>query len=275
LLRVESIYEHKDYRSFLRTVLADRVRKNPAYSLRALARQLEVPCSQLSQALNGKARLSTRAARRISHKLELPAPEADYFCLWVEIDAQKDPEIRAGLLDRLRKLAPARAVQDLSVDQFKQIADWRHSAVLELVNLPGFRLTAESAARKLGISKLDAQVVIDRLERLEMLYQDPAGAWVRAADDLRFTAPARSSAMRSLYRQLAEKMSAALDQQAPFTERLSGYETIPMAREALPEAREAVDRFFEEMIRVARKYPKKTDVYNLTVHLFNLTPERK
>jgi uncharacterized protein (TIGR02147 family) len=269
------IYEHTSYRTFLRTVLADRTRSNPAYSLRAMARQLVLPPSQLSRVLGGHANLSARAARKVAHRLRLDATESEYLVALVELESEDSPEIRSALLDRLNRLRPnQRQVRDLQVDAFRQIADWHHCAILELALLPGFELSAESAARKLGISKLDAQVALERLERLELLVRTDE-RWTRPDQELKFTAPDRSAAMRSFYRQMMEKYSTALDEQEPFKERLSGFETMPMSRAALPELGEALEEFFEKASRIAKKFPGQSDVYHLGVHVINLTHVKK
>jgi len=267
------IFEHSNYRSFLREVLAEKVKKNPSYSLRALAKQLKVPSSQLSETLNGKANFSVATARRIAHELELSTEEAEYFSLSVQVETEKSNAIREQLIDRLNRFRPdTRPINDLSVDVFKQIADWHHAAILELVNVEGVHLTKTTISKRLGISELDAQVALDRLERLELLVKDTKGKWSKPKDDLQFISKEKSTAMRAHYRQILEKVSGVLETQEPFQERLSGYETLAFSKKALPEAQQIFDRFFEDMISLSKKYPKKTDVYHLVTHFFNLTP---
>ena len=270
------IFEHTHYRGFLRAVLSERLKKNPRYSLRAMAKQLGIQSSQLSEVLNGKANISIPNARRIALKLDLTKNEAEYFCLWVELETERDPLVREGLVSRMKDLNPeGRKVSDLSVDLFRQISDWQHSAILELVNLKNFELAPDSISKKLGISKLEAQVSLDRLERLELLARDAQGKWYRPDNDIRFTAGNDKTALYAFYRQMFKKVSESLNTQKPGSERISGFQTIPLSKEALPEIDQAVDRFYEEIIRIARKYPNKDSVYNLMVHFINLTHEKK
>lgn len=269
------IFEHRSYRTFLKNILAERVRNNPSYSLRAMAKQLGFSGSQLSEAMNGKANFSGASLQKIAQKLKLSDEETEYFLLLGDLETQKDPEIRESILRRLRRVSPdKRLVHDLSVDHFKQMAEWYHSAILELVYLKGFEFTPENIAKRLAISKIEADLAIDRLFRLELLSKDENGKVSRHAPDLQVQSPEKNAAMRRFYRQMMEKASQALDDQTP-SERWSGYETIPVAPKAMPELRAACDEFLEKMIRIARRHPDKKNVYHLSLHFFNLTTERK
>jgi uncharacterized protein (TIGR02147 family) len=269
------IFEHSSYRSYLKQVLVSGPSgKGGELSLRELSRRVGVAPSQLSETLNGKVGISLQAAQRVAARLGLEAEEAEYFCLLVQLDSQPDPEARAHLLDRIRKLVPGRRpIRELSVDLFRTVSDWYPCAILELMNLKGFKLTPEAAAERLDISRLQAEVAIERLERLEIIARDESGEWKRASNDVRFQSPGKSTAMRNFYRQMLGKISEALESQEPFKERLSGFETIPLSARALPEANEVMEEFFEKMIRVARKHSDDKDrVYHLSVHFINLTP---
>lgn len=274
-----SLYQHRSYRSFLKSVLQERILKNPAYSLRAMAGQLGFSSSQVSEALNGKANFSTESLRKIARKLELDDEQSDYLCKLGELESHKDPEARASVVEQIQKHlqrnnVQARAVYDLNVDYFKQIADWYHSAILELVYLKGFEFTPENIAQKLQISKLDAELAIERLLRLELLFRDQDGNIKRPKEKILVQSPEKNTAMRALYRQMFQKASDALENQDPQV-RWSGYETLAVADEALPEIRKACDKFFDEVLRISAKYPQKKSVYHLLTHFFRLTTEKK
>src|SRR5262249_22825715 len=158
--------------------------------------------------------------------------------LLVQFESETDPRARDILLQKLNRVrAPhvKRPFNDLTVDQFKQISEWYHSAILELADVADFEFTPANIAGRLGISKLDAEVALERLSRLELLHRDENGKWKRIEGDLLFTSPVQNAALRSFYRQMMEKASEALEEQTP-DERVSGYETLTFSKEALPEA---------------------------------------
>jgi uncharacterized protein (TIGR02147 family) len=271
------LLEHVSYRSYLKALLAEKIQKNSAFSLRAMALQLGIQSSQLSEVINGRANFSLTSAVKVSNKIGLKEEETDYFCLLVQLESENDPATRDILLQKVNR-ARARQVQqpiqDLTVDQFKQISEWYHSAILELSDLTHFNFTPENIATTLAITKLEASVAIERLERLELLIKNENGGWTRTPEDIRVNSPHQNTALKTFYKQMLTKASDALDAQTP-SERLSGYETMTFSEDAIPEAREAYEKFFSEMIRISKKCKQKTAVYHVLVHCFNLTQNLK
>src|SRR5258708_36824233 len=125
----QSILEHQNYRIYLKCVLVERADANPAYSLRALARNLTLAPSYLSAILSGKKNLSAERALETAAGLQLNETEREYFCLLVQIESTTDPALKDSLLKRVRQLNPNVGVYDLSLDHFKIISDWPHFAI--------------------------------------------------------------------------------------------------------------------------------------------------
>jgi len=163
------IFEHQNYRSYLKAVFADRAARRPAYSVRAFAKQLGLAQSFLAEILRNKKNLSPEGALRISSSLGLNREETDYFSSLVQLETTKDEDARASILDRIRGLRPQGGITDLSIDTFKVIADWYHIPILELTYLKGFEFTPANVAKRLGISVTEAEVGIERLLRVELL----------------------------------------------------------------------------------------------------------
>lgn len=68
------------YHELLLEKFEQKKKSNPAYSLRAFARYLEISVSKLSQILNRKQGLSLKSAEAISLKLNLNTEEKEWFC---------------------------------------------------------------------------------------------------------------------------------------------------------------------------------------------------
>lgn len=73
------IYEHEDYRGFLKDFFYLKKKVNKSYSLRAFARDLGVTPQTLSLTLKNKRKMSLESASRVTKKLQLPLCEAAYF----------------------------------------------------------------------------------------------------------------------------------------------------------------------------------------------------
>ncbi len=270
-----NVYEFASYRDFLKAALLERTKSNPAYSLRAMARDCGLASSTLSEAMNSRANLSVAAMRKIGKALRLKTRETDFLCELAQLDGQKDPTVRMAILNRLKRMHPQkRALVDLTIEHFKQIADWYHPAILELALIKGFELNSSSVASALDIPKVTADLAIDRLKKLNLLVENSSGHLERADSEIRIKSEVKSAALRQFYRQMFEKASTALERQTP-QERLSGFLNLPISVEALPEVDEAISRFFDDVRNIASKYENQTEVYHLMVHFLNLTQRRK
>jgi uncharacterized protein (TIGR02147 family) len=264
------IYEHTSYRTFLKEELAVRTKKNPKYSLRAMAMQLGFSHSTLSLVMKGALNLSLESARKIASRLNLSTAETEYLCLLIQFDGAQDPEVRESILKRLKSINP-KVIQSHDLSVFKQRSEWYYTAIMGMAELPNNQMTPTQISKRLGISKIEAEVAVDRLLRLELLEKDNSGRLVPVRDRLLIQSDATSNeALRKFYRQMFQKVSEALENQTS-KERISGFETIPLASEAINEAQEITEKYFQEMIALGEKYPKQKHVYHLIVHFFNLT----
>ena len=267
------IFEHSNYRTYLRAVLAERIGINPAYSLRTLAMELGMAHSSLSEILGAKKNLSAGNALRVGRKLELAGAPLDYFLLLVQLESTKDLDLREEILSKISTFN-SRRPRDLSVDLFKIISDWYHYPILEMTNLTGFEFSAENIAPRLGITTVEASAAIDRLLRLELLECHPDGSYRKTLSYLVARSEKDEPAIRHFNEQMLKKAMESLTRQNR-DERYGGSETFVIAREQLGEAKCVMEEFFTRILKLSETPVPKTDVYHLNVQFFNLTHERK
>jgi uncharacterized protein (TIGR02147 family) len=276
------VFEYQDYRAYLRSVLEGRIARNPAYSLRAMAGNLGVSSSNLCEVLKGKRGFSAEAAVKVAHRLGCNETEREYFSLLVQLDATNSPELKETLLRRLGELNPRPVkAHDLTLDIFRVISDWYHFAILEMTYLDGGTagsagggalkdLDPKTIADRLGISKLEAELALERLLRLELLEADGAGGYRKAKSELLVQARVPNEALRKFNRQMLDKASAALETQGADS-RISATQTVPFGRDDLPAAERIIDECMARLVQLSKRSKKRTDVYHLGIHFFNLT----
>jgi uncharacterized protein (TIGR02147 family) len=262
------------YRAFLKTALARRMEKNPAYSMGALAKATGISRSFLYDVLGGRKNLSAEASARIAQRLGFTPSESEIFSLLVQLETAKDFHFRQGLLQKIQALDPSARVYDLSLDVFQTIADWYHIAILQLAELSGFKLSPRSAARKLGITIAEADAAIDRLLRLGLLEKTRDDSYAKTSSRLLVQAQVPSGAVARFHGQILKRAQDAVHAQPP-AERKGRSELIPLNPEILAQAEAILDRAYEEVIALAEKSRTKTSVYALSTQFFNLTSERK
>lgn len=264
------IFEHQNYRSFLKSVLAERAKKSPGYSLRSFSHKLGVSNSFLSEVLSSKKSLSMELAFKIAVKLNLTEAETQYLCLLVQLEHEKNPEFRETLANRLKDLNPKIDIFNVSADLFRVISDWYHFAILELTYLPGFKFQAGYISKKLGIPKSDAESAMERLLRLGLIASGEDGKFKKTHDFVLAESKVPNHAFKDHHRQYLEKAIEALQTQTPKS-RLSDTYVVAVDSKYLPTIDRLADEFTAEVMRLSELSKIKDSVYALSLHFFNLT----
>lgn len=270
IIRRVMIFEHTSYRSYLKAILAERITTNRSYSLRALARDTKVHPSQMSAIFNGQKGLSLQSGLRVAERLGLGAQETEYFCLLIQYESATSDEVKDVLLTRLRAMNRGTEIRELSVDLFKMISDWYHLPILEMLELKNFDYSSKNIASRLGISPLEAETAIERLERLELIEKDERGRYKKAQNDLLVKTKQANQAAQRFHRQMLIKAAESFENQEP-KDRYIGAQTFAVDPAQLTQAREIADRVRVELNTLFDQGTKRTEVYQLGVQLFRLT----
>ena len=270
------ILEHSNYRSFLKSVLAEKQKKNGAYSMRVFATHLGITQAAVSQVLSGKKNFSNERALQIAEKLKLNERETEFFCLLVQLESSKNALVKEAVLKKLSVINPERPVQELSIEFFRAISDWYHLVIRNMTEIDGIEMSPKNVAKRLGISPLEAETAIDRLCRLELIEKDPVKLhrYHKTQDYVIAKSASPSEALRSFHRQMMDKAIQSLYTQTP-QEKIVGSETFAVSEDCLEEANQITEEYFQKMLSLAKKSKKKTQVYHLGVQFVNVTKEGK
>jgi uncharacterized protein (TIGR02147 family) len=268
------IFEHQNYREFLRTALSKKGSGSEGYSVRAFSEKLGISTSFLSEVMSAKKNLSVDLAFKIAIKLNLTEAESQYFCMLVQLELEKDPLFREEISRRLLEINPKRKSHDLSADLFHTISEWYYSAILELTYVAGPPLTVENAASALGITKHEARSAIERLLRLELLERDAEGHFQKAHNYVASFSHVPNAALKEFHRQHLAKASAALVEFGP-KERMSATDVVAFDSRQLEQVDRLSQEFSAAVMNLAEKAKTKDSVYSLSVHFHPLTKREK
>jgi len=156
-------------REWIMNEFNEKRKKNPALSLRAFARFLQVPASRLSEILNGKRPLTIPMARKIADRLGFTPDVTRKFLNSVGTEYRRDRvKPRKGLANGLGATVDP-AYEQLSLDTFHAISDWHHFAILSLMETKDFKSNEAWIARRLGLSVVEVNMALDRLARLGLI----------------------------------------------------------------------------------------------------------
>jgi len=252
------------FQDFLRSALVRRCHKNPRYSLRAFAKNLDIDCSTLSKLMNGKRPLSRKMTHILAMKLGLKQAEIKKF-----LEESARSEIAATTQTPAHSHSHTYDV--LADDISAVISDWYHYAILELLRVDGLKLSVKTAAKALGLTVHEVSDALQRLQRLNLLKIEGHG-WVdltsgRTTD---ITENATSFARKAHQKQVLEKAIAAIEDVA-IEKRNNTSMTFAIDTEKLPEAIALIKKFRRQMGELLSRGEKRDEVYNLAVALYPIS----
>lgn len=259
--------------SFLRRKYSEALKNNPRYSLRAFAARLGLSPGGLSHILSRRKKLSLARAQEIAETLKLTPEEKDEFLLLVQIEAATRPSVKATLYEQLKKISGASStgVMNLSLESFQLISHWYGLAVLEMITHFAGDWGAEKIGEYLGVAKVDIEITLERLEKLEMIERTPTG-YRRCTDRVMVNGLTPNEAFRNYYHQILDRADESIRTQQS-KERVIGTEVFAFDPEQIPEARKLTDEYLNGMLDLAKRGKKRSEMYQVVSSCFRLNPK--
>ncbi len=249
--------ENNHSQLWLENLIAEKIKRNPQFSLRAFARMVDVSPAVLSRILSGKRKLTFNLATRIADALVLGPVERETlysFFLGSSLEEKTEEE---------------KVQKELSIDCFNAMKEWYHYGITQLLYIEFFKEDSKWIAKMLSITELEAKMAIERLLRLEILDRDENGKLYRTATHLSTTTDIASAGIRHFQKQILEKSIESLES-VDVLERDITSITIAINEERLAEAKQEIKKFRLKMAEFLGT-GEKTRVYNLGIHLIPLS----
>lgn len=248
--------ENNHSQLWLENLIAEKIKKNPQFSLRAFARMVDVSPAVLSRILSGKRKLTFNLATRIADALILgPVERETLYSFFLGSPEEKTEE------EKVKK--------ELSIDCFNAMKEWYHYGITQLLFIESFKEDTKWIAKMLSITELEAKMAIERLLRLEILDRDENGKLYRTATHLSTTTDIASAGIRHFQKQILEKSIESLEKDDVLERDITSI-TIAINEDRLAEAKLEIKKFRLKMAEFLGT-GKKTRVYNLGIHLIPLS----
>lgn len=259
-----------DYLHFFNSVWECRKARNPRYSLRAYARDLEIPASKLSQILRGKCGLSEARARQVAGKMGLSPAETDIFATMVATRHSRSEFARKKALQKLECFQSHASYRTLSLEAFKIISDWHHLAILELTEVVDFKSDPKWIANRLQIDLGTAKEAITRLLEFGLLDRKKDGTFFQTDVLLQTPSGVPSLELRKHHSQILGKADEALTK-IPIELREFSSTTFTISEEQIPQLKKQLQEFRKNFATTATNNAKnKERVFCLSMQFFPL-----
>jgi uncharacterized protein (TIGR02147 family) len=262
-----------DYRDWIKQVLLTRQSTNPRYSLRAFSRDLGVTVQHLSAVFNSKKNISTDLAESISKKLGFSEKREEKFLQLVEFETAQTLQAKKRVFNRMKESFSEVLISDQKMDEFELISNWYHLPLVELTELSRFKLTPESAAKKLGISVLATKDALERLCRLRILNFDGV-TYTKVNSTYHFRSALENNALKEYNRTNIDRALKALDEQ-PSSERLYGNQVLAIDPSDLKKAEKILLEARLKLENLFSKSKNRSEVYHFGFQFFRQTKGEK
>ncbi len=260
-------------RQWIRDAFIARKQKNQIYSLRAFARDLGMSQALLSLILNGLRPLTLRQAHKIAALLQFSPSDEKKF---IECTLSTLPE-NARITQKIRQAKlnqdSSFVVKSFDTEKFHLISNWYHLAILNLTATEEYNSDSRWIAKRLGISKPEADAAIERLMLLGLL-EKKDGTLKKVNMNSEWISADSKVAVRSFHHQMMEKAQNELTKtdQKSFLKRSITGTSLAVDSSKMIEAKEFIREFEKEFTR--RFTSKNADeVYQMNLQFFPLTQE--
>jgi uncharacterized protein (TIGR02147 family) len=252
-----------DIPRLLQERLRAAMRRNPRFSLRSFAKQLGIDHSTLSQILRGRRRISARALEAIGRRMGL-SEEA----LRAYADSSRKKTDSKKLPEKIRSF-------HFDLDTFQLLSDWHHYAILELIQIQGFKTDSRWIAKTLGIAMEDVNIALQRLLRLGLLAMSGRDRWMDQSGDAEFHSAALTEAACNQMNQELHALAVEAIQRIPSEHRVHRQMVVALDSRRLPRLKMMADEFMKELRALASESNAKDDVYQLEISFFPVTTLKK
>ncbi|RYZ92248.1 MAG: TIGR02147 family protein [Proteobacteria bacterium] len=262
--------ESPSYRQILQQRLEELTDRNPSYSLRAMARDVGLAPSLLSDVINSKRGISPERAIGVAQSLKLSKLDSEIFVLLVQLEGTTAQSVRDQLTARISELKQSSEPSMLSSEQFQLLTSWVNFPVLESVDLLGEDFNAANVALKLGVDEQTAAESIELLLRAGLITLAADGRFQKTNRRLQLSSIGPNYPLRHYHREMLKLASDALESQSN-EEKFVGTATFSIASSDLPRANEILEDAFTRITALAKHSEGKDSIYHLGVQMFRLS----
>lgn len=242
--------------SLLVEELKKRKSKNQSYSLRALARILELEPSALSKLMKGQRLPTEKTISRITEKLKVSESDLQNIQNWIKAVKKE-----------------ATAVEKFASFEMKDFEDKIqnfHLVLLEALRIPVFAENVEGLRKSLQMDTKSFYEIISDLEKMHMLNYSPKtnSVSILREHNTTFPHPFTTEKRREIQKKFLSMAIKMIDQ-VPFEERENSTLTIAIPTSKIPEFKNLFAKMRRRVNVEADKNLKKADaVYNFTIAFY-------
>jgi uncharacterized protein (TIGR02147 family) len=243
-------------------------RHAPGFSLRAVAKRLDVSPSFLSRIFSGQRPVPYSLLLKMKSVLDI-APE-----VFSSLKEAHEVKIDEHAVPAKGKRTVKTALDDwelASQESVKILREWYFLPILQVASLKDFDGHAKSIAGRLGLKESVASRACDELVQLGLLNRK-AGLYINANKKLRWDSAKSVEEVRKFHSSMLEQAQKALRHSEQFERRLITGVTLTTSPEKIAAAKKKLADCLHEIANdLISADESATEVFHLAAQLFPLT----
>jgi hypothetical protein len=244
---------------FLEQVFSEKRSKNPAYSMRAYAKFLQISPARLSQILSRIRPLTKGQISKISVANSLSPLQHEKL-----LRSIKGPRENSKTVIKKQYL-------QLSDEAYKVLSDVNASTILSALTLSKNNQKNQSKflAAKLGLSSIEVRRTLNSLLACSLIKKE-GDSFVVTDTNVASTSDMKSSALRRYHRNILERAIESIENQSLDERDLSSI-TLVLDPSQIKMAKQKIRDFRRELSNLLEHRGIPSEVYALNIQLFKLS----
>lgn len=269
---MKSIFEHTDYRLYLREHLAEKKAQDPSWTHRYICHVLGLRTSNfILLVTQGKRNLTPDLSSKISVLLKHSEIETAYFSCLVQFGQARNALEKDFYWKSLLALRTRSSSRTLDTNQYEYYSHWYNPVLRELVSLPGIEWTTRSLSKALK-PRVPAVQVRHSLELLATLglVRKNGDFWEKTDTSVATPPEVRSVAVFNYQRELMDLARHSLENDSHTIRNFTTL-TLEMNAQEYAMVVDMLTQFRREVLGVCASTGPADRVYQLNLQLFPLT----
>lgn len=264
-----NIFEHTNYREYLKAYFGERRKKDKKFSHRWLAQKLDLATSNfIMLVMQGKRNLNRSLCFKISEVFKHSRKEAAYFENMVNFIQAKNNKEKDLYFSRMMSLRKNLKVDKIEEWQYEYYTNWYNPVIRELVTNPDFNGDANTLAKTLvpAITPTQAKRSLGLLLKLGLI-KKKGKRYIQNSPFISTGPEVNSLAVVNFHRKMGELAIESLDR-IPKNERNITASTVYISQKAFDTIRNKIEDFRKEILELVDSNTEDERVYQLNFQIF-------
>ncbi len=267
------IFQYSEPSTFLQAIWKKKRDVNNRFSIRAWARQLDLPTHTVLYEVTTRKRKVPKAYVPIIIKyLNLNKEETSYFEAMVNLQRSKTQAEKELYQERLKKIKIKHEMEFHELENCAFVKDPLHMMILEMTHLKDFKSDPSwlQSTLKVDKSKEELQDAIDRLINIGLLKNDNQNL-CKTNKHITTRSDAFDLSVQEFHKNILQVGGNQVSKQ-DIDQREFGSFMLNIKRESIPKAKELIRNFTRTLIHEIEAEPYEgEETYNFGIQLYAIT----